>query len=187
MQSLDRDQISMHMDASPAVVYDLVADVTRMPEFSPEILSCTWLDGADGPAVGARFAARNRVASGFAWTNKPVVTVVEPARRFAIARTEPFAGTIEWRYDFAPDGDGTLVTESYEVTKRITPIGWFVISVLGRCKDRRTELRAGMEQTLERMRAVAEANDAPKVDRVDGVAGGADRAAHEPGPVDAEA
>lgn len=156
MQSLDRDQTSLYMAASPADVYALVADVTRMPEFSPEILSCTWLDGADGPKVGARFAARNRVASGFAWTNKPVVTVVDAPRRFAIARTEPFAGTVEWRYDFTPDGDGTMVTESYEVTKRITPIGWFIISVLGRCKNRRAELRAGMEETLERMRAVVE-------------------------------
>lgn len=160
MQSLDHDQTSLHMDASPDVVYDLIADVTRMPEFSPEILSCTWLDGADGPAVGARFAARNRVASGFTWTNKPVVKVADAPRRFVIARTEPFAGTIEWRYDIAPDGDGTLLTESYEVTKRITPVGWFIIGVLGRCKNRRAELRAGMEQTLERMRAVAESSQA---------------------------
>ena len=33
-------------------VYELVADVTRMPEFSPEIRRCSWLDGATGPAVG---------------------------------------------------------------------------------------------------------------------------------------
>jgi hypothetical protein len=155
MQTLDRDQTSLHMDASPAQIYALVADVTRTPEFSPEILSCTWLDGATGPAVGARFAARNKVTRGPAWTNKPVVTVVEENRAFAFARTEKFAGTVEWRYDLVPDGDGTLVNESYEVTKRITPVGWLVMWAFG-VKDRRAELRAGMEETLVRMRSVAE-------------------------------
>jgi hypothetical protein len=157
MQSLDHDQVRLHMKASPANVYALVADVTRTPEFSPEILSCMWLDGATEPTVGARFAAKNKVTRGPAWTNKPVVTVVDPSRAFAFARTEKFGGTVEWRYDFEPDGDGTLVTESYEVTKRISPIGWMIIRACG-CKDRRAELRAGMEQTLQRMRAVAQKN-----------------------------
>lgn len=64
MQSLDRDEVSTHVAASPDEVYDLVSDVTRTPEYSPEIRRCTWLDGATGPAVGARFAAVNKVARG---------------------------------------------------------------------------------------------------------------------------
>jgi hypothetical protein len=172
MQSLDRDQISLHMDADPADVYALVADVTRMPEFSPEIMSCTWLDGADGPAVGARFAARNKVASGFAWTNKPVVIAAEAPHHFAVSRTEKIGGTVEWHYVFEPDGGGTKVTESYEVTKRIPALGWFLIGVIARCKDRRAELRAGMEQTLVRMRAVAEAGSAGKAPAEDARATG---------------
>jgi hypothetical protein len=155
MQSIDRDQVSLHMDASPADVYALVADVTRMPEFSPEILSCTWLDGATGPAVGARFAARNQVA-GFKWTNKPVVIATEAPRHFAISRTEKMGGTVEWHYRFEPDGEGTRVTESYEVTKRIPALGWFFIGLVARTKDRGGDMRRGMEQTLERMRAVVE-------------------------------
>ena len=55
MQTLDHDQVVLEIDAPPEVVYDLVADVTRTPEFSPEVRRCTWLDGATGPAVGARF------------------------------------------------------------------------------------------------------------------------------------
>ena len=124
-------------------MYALVADVTRTPEFSPEILECTWLDGATGPAVGARFKARNKVPNRPAWHNKPVVTVVEPGRRFSFARTEPFGGTVEWTYEFEPDGDGTLVTESYTVTKDLHPVGWFIIGVLFARKDRRADLRAG--------------------------------------------
>lgn len=160
MQTLDHDSVSLHMNARPETVYALVADVTRTPEFSPEILECTWLDGATGPAVGARFKARNKVPNRPAWSNKPVVVTVDPGREFAFARTEPFGGTVEWRYRFEPDGDGTLVTESYAVTRPMGRIGWFIIGVLFARTDRRADLRAGMEQTLERMREVAERTDA---------------------------
>ena len=80
MQTLDHDSVSMHIEAPADEIYELVADVTRTPEFSPEILRCKWLDGATGPVVGARFAARNKVPRRPAWTNKPVVTVVEPGQ-----------------------------------------------------------------------------------------------------------
>jgi hypothetical protein len=156
MQNLDTDSVSLHIGAPPEAVYALVADVTRMPEFSPEILSCRWLDGATGPAVGARFAARNKVPRRPSWTNKPVVTVVEPGRAFAFARTEKFAGTVEWSYCFEPDPVGTTVTESYQVTRSLSPIGWFIIGTLFGRSDRRSDLRAGMEQTLQRMRESVE-------------------------------
>jgi hypothetical protein len=73
MQTLDRDQVSMLIDAPAEAVYELVADVTRTPEFSPEIIRCTWLDGAAGPAAGARFEAVNKVTRGPSWKNRPVV------------------------------------------------------------------------------------------------------------------
>jgi hypothetical protein len=162
IQDLDHDNVSLHMHARPDEVYALVADVTRTPEFSPEILECTWLDGATGPAVGARFKARNKVPNRPAWNNKPVVTVVEPGRQFSFARTEPFGGTVEWTYRFEPDGDGTLVTESYDVTKRLGRVGWIIIGGLFARKDRRADLRAGMEQTLQRMRATVEEQVSPE-------------------------
>ncbi len=155
-QPLDHDSLSLHMAAPPEVAYELVADITRMPEFSPEILKCEWLDGAQGPAVGARFRARNKVPNRPSWTNKPVVTAIEPGRAFAFARTEAFAGTVEWRYEFEPDADGTTVTESYTVTAPLGRIGWVIIGTLFGRKDRRTDLRVGMRETLERMRATAE-------------------------------
>ena len=156
IQDFDHDSVSLRMRATPDELYAIVSDVTRTPEFSPEIIECTWLDGATGPAVGARFKARNKMPNRPAFSNKPVVTVADPGREFAFSRTEPFGGTVEWRYRFEPDGDGTLVTESYEVTKPLHPIGWFIIGVVFARKDRRADLRAGMVQTLERMRAVVE-------------------------------
>lgn len=156
MQTLDRDSVSLHIEAPAEHIYELVADVTRMPEFSPEILSCRWLDGAQAPAVGVRFAAKNKVPRRPPWTNKPVVTVVEPGRAFGFARTERFAGTVQWNYRFEPDESGTTVTESYEVTRPLSRVGWFIIGTLFGRSDRRRDLRAGMEQTLRRIRDAAE-------------------------------
>jgi len=165
VQTLDRDEVTIHVAAPPQDVYALVSDVTRTPELSPEILSCSWLDGATGPAVGARFVARNR-AGRMSWNNRPVVLTAEPGREFAFARTEPFAGTVEWRYRLAPEGGGTRVTESYEVTRPITRIGWFVIGRLAGCEDRRSDLRRGMEQTLERLRALLEQDERSQAPQV---------------------
>jgi hypothetical protein len=162
MQSLDHDEISIHIDAPPAAVYALIADVTRMPEFSPEIRKCTWLDGATGPAVGARFAAVNKLPNRPSWTNKPVVTVADPGHAFVVERTEKMAGTVEWRYELEPDGNGTKLIESYRVTRPISWFGWFIIGTLFARHDRRADLRAGMETTLERIRAVAEVDHAQR-------------------------
>jgi Polyketide cyclase / dehydrase and lipid transport len=156
MQTLDHDQVSAHVDASPELVYALVADVTRTPEFSPEILRCTWLDGATGPAVGARFEAVNKAGRGPAWKNHPVVVTADPGREFAFSRTERFAGTLVWCYRLEPEGTGTRLTESYEVTRPVSRLGWFIIDRLYGCHDRRTDLRTGMQQTLQRIRETAE-------------------------------
>lgn len=98
MQDLDRDEVSLLIQAPAEQIYALVADVTRTPEFSPALVRCTWLDGATGPAVGARFEAVNRTDAGRTWKNRPVVTAAVAGREFAFSRTEPFAGTLVWRY-----------------------------------------------------------------------------------------
>lgn len=156
MQTLDHDEVTVHVAAPPEVVYRLVSDVTLMPRFSPEIQRCVWLGGADGPAPGARFRSTNKLPRRPPWRNTPVVLVADPAREFTISRTEPFAGTLVWRYRLAPEDGGTRVTESYEVTKPITWLGWFIIGTLFGGKDRRTDLRRGMQQTLDRVARAAE-------------------------------
>ena len=160
MQTLDRDEVSTVVAAPPAAVYALVADVPRTPEFSPDIVSCRWLDGATGPAVGARFEAVNTAPAGKRWRNRPVVRAADHGREFSFARTEPFAGTVVWRYRFDPVEGGTRVTESYEVERPIRRLGWFVIERVFGAGNRREELRAGMETTLERLKVAAESPSA---------------------------
>ena len=48
------------------------------------------------------------------------------------------------------------MTESYEVTEPITRLGWFIIGGLYGLKDRRADLRSGMQLTFEQLRRTAE-------------------------------
>jgi hypothetical protein len=155
-QKLDHDEASIVIDATPEAVYAVVSDVTRTPEYSPEVTSCSWLDGAGEARVGARFEARNKVGRGPAWSNKPVVTVADPGREFAFARTEKFAGTVEWRYLLSPEGTGTRVVESYDVTAPLSWLGWFIIGGIYGRTDRREDLRTGIARSLERLKQVVE-------------------------------
>ena len=152
MQSLDHDTAEIVVPAPPDRAYDLVADVTRTPGFSPEIAEVRWLGGATGPAVGARFEAVNVNRSGKRWKNRPVVVVADRGREFAFSRTEPLVGTIAWRYRFEPVDGGTRVVESYEVHRPVTRAGWFVIEQVFGDHDRRRDLQEGMRTTLERLR-----------------------------------
>lgn len=155
-QELTSDNASRYIEASPEVLYELVSDVTRTPEYSPEVVKCTWQNGATGPAVGARFKAINHAGRVPDWPNKPIVTIADPGRTFAFERSEVGGGTIEWRYVFEPQGTGTLVTESYTVLKNLNMFGWFIIDTLAGLKDRRSDLQAGMTTSLQRIAAIVE-------------------------------
>ena len=156
-QDLTTDAVDRYIEASPEALYDLIADVTRTPEITPDIVRVEWLDGATSAAVGARFKAINKQGRGPAWSNKPVITTLEPGREIAWARTEPFGGTVEWRYRFEPEGTGTRVIESYQVIKPLALMGWFIIGTLYGLKDRRGDLRASMLRTLDRLAEMTEA------------------------------
>jgi hypothetical protein len=155
-QNLTSDAVERFIEASPELLYDIVADVTRTPELSPEVVRCTWVKGSTGPAVGARFKAINSAGRGPDWPNWPVVITADRGTEFAFSRTEPFAGTLEWRYRFIPEGAGTRVIESYTVTKPISVIGWFLIDKVSGLKNRAGDLRTGMNATLDRLSAIAE-------------------------------
>lgn len=155
MQTLDRDSSSITIDAPAEVVFDLVADIHQMARFSPELVSCRWLNGADRAAVGARFEAVNQVTGGRPWKNRPVVIEYDRPHAFATSRTEPFAGTLVWSYQLTSDGHTTQLTESYEVTKPIGRIGWLIIEAFGG-RDRRSDLHRGILSTLDAIKATAE-------------------------------
>ena len=102
--------------AAPESVWALVADVTRMGEWSPECDSCEWLGGATGPDVGATFKGHNKRGIS-KWSTTCTVIECEPGRVFAFAVGKPEAPANIWRYSFVPSADGTMVTETCEFPK----------------------------------------------------------------------
>lgn len=143
------------MAAPAARVWDLVADVTRIGEFSPETFEAEWLDGAAGPGPGVRFRGhvRRNGRGPVYWTTCTVVAS-EPGREFAFTVAGPGGTTVNtWRYELRPAAGGTDVTESFELADLLaTRLYWMLA---GRAR-RRTNLD-GMRATLDRIRAIAEA------------------------------
>jgi uncharacterized protein YndB with AHSA1/START domain len=144
-------QAQAQINASPERLWSMVSDVTRMGEWSPETVRATWLDGATGPAVGARFQGRNQRGP-MKWTTTATITAAEPGREFAFL-TAP--GYTAWRYRFEPIDGGTLVTESCRVVPRDV-VGRVMADLLPLI-GRRRHLERGMQQTVERLKAAAEA------------------------------
>ena len=146
----------LHVSAPPEVVYDLVSDVTRMGEWSPECVSCEWTDGATGPAVGARFRGTNR--HGLArWSNKPRVVVADRGREFAFISTDPFGRDMtKWSYRFEAVDDGTDVVESFELLDDLPLYLRLTDRFVMKVKDRAADLEANMERTLAKLKATLE-------------------------------
>jgi uncharacterized protein YndB with AHSA1/START domain len=151
-----QDSVSIDIAAPPGRVYQLVSDITRMGDWSPECYQCAWTRGATGPAVGARFKARNKGARGPSWFNTPVVTAADPPREFAFTRSGPGIGSYTWRYVFEPIPTGTRLTESFTAER---PLGramtWLTMQWTGSA-DRDADLHHGMLTTVSRIKAAAE-------------------------------
>jgi uncharacterized protein YndB with AHSA1/START domain len=156
-------EVSVWVDASPETVWDLVSDVSRTPEFSPELVESGWLaSGPQEPVVGARFSGTNRLAD-FEWTR--TCTVVESERPTV------FGYTVGDRFDGSPSGTWTFRCESEDGGTRLTQ--WFAHAPEGRSGTRllaeqdpakarsiistRAEIvERGMQSTLEAIKHVIE-------------------------------
>jgi hypothetical protein len=86
-----------------------------------------------------------------------VVTVAEPGRELAFNRKGPGIGSYTWRYVCEPTPTGTRLTESYDVERPLPKaMSWLTEKWTG-SSDRDADLREGMQTTLARLKAAAEA------------------------------
>ena len=152
-----RASVDLHIDASPDKVWGLISDITKMGDYSPEVIEAEWMDGATGPAVGARY--RGHVRRNEKW---PVywtvcrITECQPGQVFEFIVLLSDRPVNTWRYEFgATDDGGTDVTESFDLGDNLAikiwrPLGGFL-------RERRN--RRDMLRTLERVKAIAEGPD----------------------------
>jgi uncharacterized protein YndB with AHSA1/START domain len=151
MPTAKQGRASIDIAAPPELVYDLIADVPRMGEWSPERYRCKWLDGTTSAAVGARFRGYN---------GRPLPVGDHrrhhhrrPRMRIRVTVVHAVTGRDEtrWRYHFEPSPSGTLLTESFDfvwcpLRNRVTEL--FI--------PRGRQLDRGIQQTLQRIKAAAE-------------------------------
>ena len=147
------DEVSVWMDASPDEVWDLVSDVTRIGEFSPETFEARWTRGSTGPEVGAWFKGhvkRNGVGPTYWSLCRVTRCEVEEVFEFAVGTEE--MNVNNWGYRLEPKDGGTLVTEYFRLASNLpTRVYWLLLGPL-----RRRTNQKGMRTTLERMKAVLE-------------------------------
>jgi uncharacterized protein YndB with AHSA1/START domain len=104
-------EVRAWIDAPPGRVWEIVSDVTLMPGMSDELQSVHWLDGAAGPAVGARFVGRSRHESFGEWETISHVVECESPHVLAWAVEDPARPSAVWRFRLDPSNGGTELSE----------------------------------------------------------------------------
>lgn len=153
---------SITIAAPPAEVYAIVSDVTRIGDLSPVCKSAAWDDAGQAGKEGAWFTGHNVVNDKFSWDTHCEVVVADPGREFTWINHGPSgdADLVRWGYAFEPEGDGTKVTETWQV---LPAYPGFVSArnpdedVKARLDGMKDRTRDGIKETLANLKKVAEA------------------------------
>ena len=142
--------------AAPAhLVYELIADLPRMGEWSPECERVTWRGGATRAAQGAQFIGHNR-AGAVRWMTQGEVVTAEPGRRLAFEITVGPLKIARWEYVIIPDdADPSCCTVVEEWTDR-RPL-WYRAPADRVTGSRMKINHRGIIQTLANLSRTAEA------------------------------
>ncbi|MER6418173.1 SRPBCC family protein [Streptomyces sp. NPDC001137] len=104
-------EVRTWIGAPPERVWALVTDIALMPSLSDELQSVEWLDGATGPAVGARFLGRSKHPAFGEWATTSYVIEYEPQHVFAWAVQDPAEPSAVWRFRLHEGGGGTELSQ----------------------------------------------------------------------------
>jgi hypothetical protein len=147
------DSVTVHMNATTQQVWDLVSDVTRIGSYSPETFEAEWLEGAAGPAVGARFRGHvKRNGRGPTYWSPCVVTSCVPGAEFGFDVVQRDRAVNTWTYRIEPSAEGCDVTESFRLADMLPLRIYWALFGWTRGKTN----REGMRRTLEAIRAEVE-------------------------------
>lgn len=151
---LTADEVGLEVEADADLLYDMVSDLPRIGEWSPECERVDWEGDVTVPVEGTTFVGHNAVGPGrrIRYSRHGEVLVAERGKEFTFTTDEGGRPSTLWRYRFEPTANGTRVTEGYEV--QWIPMWARIIDVP---LNRHKELLEGMRTTLERLKAAAEA------------------------------
>ena len=142
---------SIEIDAPPVAVWALVTDLPRMASWSPQVMRTFVRGGA--VRLGSTMVNINRRGL-LVWPTQSKVVRFEPHRDFAFRIKENHT---VWSFELEPTGTGTRLTQRRETPQGISDLSMMLTKrVLGGQERFTDELRAGMRQTLVRIRAEAE-------------------------------
>ena len=147
---------SIEIAAPAGRVWALVSDVRRMAEWSPQVTSTRLRSGYDEVALGAEFTNRNRLGE-LEWTTHGRIVRLEPERLLAFRIEENW---VVWSFALeaaGPGGTGTRLVQRREAPDGISDLSLELTDgFLGGQESFTATMRAGMRETLERIKAAAE-------------------------------
>jgi hypothetical protein len=154
MSLLQKDETltaSAEVRASADQVYSVVSDVTRIPEWSPETRRAEWV-------APDRFRAWNRRRLG-RW--RTVANVVEawPGHKFSFVVQAMGGDWTQWTYLIEP-GAAAGTTRLTETCRMCVPLPLAVVvfeHLFLFVRDRRTDLQANIQLSVDRIRRIVEA------------------------------
>ena len=145
---------SLAVVAPADAVYDLVADLPRMGEWSPECERVVWRGGATSAVHGAQFLGFNR-AGLLRWVTQGEIVTAEPGRHLAFEITFGPMKVARWEYFIVPDdADPSTCVVVEEWTDRRP--GWYREIADRALGSRAMTNERGMVKTLTSLKRAAE-------------------------------
>jgi uncharacterized protein YndB with AHSA1/START domain len=143
-------QAEIDIDAPVGKVWQLVSDLSRMPQWSPQ---CRMMKAFGPVRPGTRTVNLNRRNRLF-WPTTCKVTEVVPEKKIAFRVNEN--NTI-WSYELEPTGTGTRLVETRHAENGVKAFSNMAVNALmGGVPSFERELVDGMNQSLARIKAAAE-------------------------------
>jgi hypothetical protein len=153
-------EVDVHVEAGADRVWELVTDINLPARFSSEFQGARWLGGATGPALGARFAGRNRHPAAGEWETTCVVVACEPRRVFAWAVGDPSHPSATWRFEVVEEAGGVRLRQWAQIgpaPSGLTPAIEAMPDKEERIVARRLEEhRTNMQANVDGIKALAE-------------------------------